>query len=230
MLRDTSQLLASLTDYAAVVVAPTHEALTVCSLLVTRLSEQAGLLIVVLSNGAIDKHGLELAPSFSDDVIDRANAVLREQLVGTTVGHTPIRLPANEPDLAGLLGVCSNAMAGNPIARPEPNEIYVGGTARMAEQFEAVNTVREVLSILEQSIVVVSLLSDALTREHSVAIGGETGVASLAECSLVVAPYEVGNEVVGAIGVLGPTRMNYAHALAAVAVVSQRLGRQLSAG
>jgi len=230
MLKDTSQLLASLTDYAAVVVAPAHEALTVCSLLVTRLNDQSGLLLVVLSNGAIDKHTLELGPSVTDDVIDRANAVLREQLVGGTLGQIPIRLPSNDPELAVLLAVCADAMAGNPIARAEPNEVYVGGTARMAEQFEAVNTVREVLSILEQSLVVVSLLSDALTREHSVAIGGETGVASLAECSLVVAPYEVGNEVVGAIGVLGPTRMNYAHALAAVAVVSQRLGRQLSAG
>jgi heat-inducible transcriptional repressor len=112
----------------------------------------------------------------------------------------------------------------------EGTDVYVGGTARMAEQFEAVNTVREVLSILEQSLVVVSLLSDTLTRAQSVSIGGETGMASLAECSIVVAPYEVDDEVAGAIGVLGPTRMNYAHALAAVAVVSQRLGRQLSAG
>jgi heat-inducible transcriptional repressor len=230
MLRDTSQLLASLTDYAAVVVAPTHETLTVCSVLVTRLAEQAGLLLVVLSNGAIDKYGIELAPSVTDAVVESANAALREQLIGTTVGQTPLRLPPDAPELAALLGVCGQAMAGSTVARPEPNDVYVGGTARMAEQFEAVNTVREVLSILEQSLVVVSLLSDALTREHSVAIGGETGVASLAECSLVVAPYTVGNEVVGAIGVLGPTRMNYAHALAAVAVVSQRLGRQLSAG
>jgi heat-inducible transcriptional repressor len=231
MLRDTSQLLASLTDYAAVVVAPTHETATVCSVLVTRLAEQAGLLLVVLSNGAIDKYGIELAPSVTDAVLESANVALREQLVGSTVGQTPLRLPQDDPELAALLGICSQAMTGSStIARPEPNDVYVGGTARMAEQFEAVNTVREVLSILEQSLVVVSLLSDALTREHSVAIGGETGVASLAECSLVVAPYTVGSEIVGAIGVLGPTRMNYAHALAAVAVVSERLGRQLSAG
>jgi heat-inducible transcriptional repressor len=230
MLRDTSQLLASLTDYAAVVVAPTHETLTVCSMLVTRLTDQTGLLLVVHSNGAIDKHGIELTPEVTDALIDRANAVLREQLVGSTLGESPLRVPIGDPDLAAFLGRCTKVLAGSALASPEPNDVYVGGTARMAEQFEAVNTVREVLSILEQSLVVVSLLSDALTREHAVAIGGETGMASLAECSLVVAPYEVGSEVVGAIGVLGPTRMNYAHALAAVAVVSQRLGRQLSAG
>ena len=53
---------------------------------------------------------------------------------------------------------------------------------------------------------------------------------SLAECSVVVAPYEVGGLRAGTIGVLGPTRMNYPQAMAAVAVVGQRLGRHLSEG
>ena len=64
----------------------------------------------------------------------------------------------------------------------------------------------------------------------SVAIGNETGVDPLAECSLVVAPYAVDGEQVGSIGLLGPTRMNYPHAMAAVAVVSQSLGKRLSEG
>ena len=62
------------------------------------------------------------------------------------------------------------------------------------------------------------------------AIGAEHGFQPLAECSVVVAPYEVEGEIAGTIGVLGPTRMNYPQALAAVAIVSQRLGRRLSEG
>ena len=64
----------------------------------------------------------------------------------------------------------------------------------------------------------------------SVAIGSETGVQPLAECALIVAPYEVDGDKVGTIGVLGPTRMNYPQALSAVAVVSQQLGDRLSEG
>ena len=89
--------------------------------------------------------------------------------------------------------------------------------------FDAVETVREVLGILEQQYVVVTLLRDVLDRGLQVAIGTETGVEPLAECSLVVAPYEIEGEQAGTIGVLGPTRMNYPQALAAVAVVSKRL-------
>ena len=77
---------------------------------------------------------------------------------------------------------------------------------------------------------VVSLLQDVLDRGLNVAIGTETGLAPLADCAVVVAPYLVDGVPAGTIGVLGPTRMNYPQALAAVAVVSQRLGRQLSEG
>ena len=51
----------------------------------------------------------------------------------------------------------------------------------------------------------------------------------LAECSIVVAPYEIEGEALGTVGVLGPTRMNYPQAMAAVAIVSERLGRTLRA-
>jgi len=87
-----------------------------------------------------------------------------------------------------------------------------------------------VLVILEQQLTVVTLLEDVLNRGLNVAIGSETGVAPLAECSVVVAPFMVGDEQAGTIGVLGPTRMNYAATLAAVAMVSQRLTRSLTEG
>ena len=110
------------------------------------------------------------------------------------------------------------------------DQVFVGGTAQMAGAFEAVETIREVLGILEQQLVVVTLLRDVLDRGLTVAIGAETGMAPLAECALVVSPYVIEGETAGTIGVLGPTRMNYPQALAAVAVVSKRLGRRLSEG
>jgi len=111
------------------------------------------------------------------------------------------------------------------------DQVFVGGAAHMAERFDAIDQVRAVLGILEQSYVVVTLLRDVLAQGQSVSIGSEhAGVESLAECSLVVAPYESDGVAIGSIGVLGPTRMDYEHALAAVAVVGQRLTRELRGG
>ena len=61
-------------------------------------------------------------------------------------------------------------------------------------------------------------------------LGTTQAVAPLAECAIVVAPYDVEGVRAGTIGVLGPTRMNYPQALAAVAVVSNRLSDRLTEG
>jgi len=61
-----------------------------------------------------------------------------------------------------------------------------------------------------------------------VAIGEETGVQPLAECSIAVAPFSIGGQSAGTIGVLGPTRMDYSQALSAVALISNRLERELN--
>jgi heat-inducible transcriptional repressor len=109
-------------------------------------------------------------------------------------------------------------------------QVYIGGASRMAAAFDAVATIRQVLDILEQQFVLVSLIRDVLDRGLTVAIGTEHGVQPLSDCSIVVAPYTIEGERAGTVGILGPTRMHYEQTLAAVAVVSKRLGQALSAG
>jgi heat-inducible transcriptional repressor len=230
MLRDTSQLLSQLTEHTAVVIGPTHEALTVRSALLTRLETKVALLVAVLSNGVVEKHVLEITEDTSDKDIEDTNAVFRAHLPGQVLGLLRAPTPTGLPAIDELITTCHHLLTNAERSSPTTDEVYVGGTARMAEQFPEVDTVREVLSVLEQSFVVVSLLRDILSQGHNVSIGTENTMDSLAECSLVVAPYGIGGEVVGTIGVLGPTRMNYPQALTAVAVVSQCLGRQLASG
>ena len=117
------------------------------------------------------------------------------------------------------------------LRTPEPDtasgHVFIGGAARMATAFEAVGTIRTVLGILEQQYVLVALLKDVLDRGLTVAIGAEHGLVPLADCSIVVAPYDVDGERAGTVGVLGPTRMHYDQTLAAVAVVSKKLSKAL---
>ncbi len=105
--------------------------------------------------------------------------------------------------------------------------MFVGGPSRLASAFDAVETVRSVLAILEQQLVVVSLLRDVLDRGLSVAIGTEHGYEPLASCAVVVAPVSVDGRDAGAVGLLGPTRMDYPRALAAAHVVGERLGERI---
>ena len=109
-------------------------------------------------------------------------------LAERNVGDLPPVVPSGDPDVDHLVRCCLEAMVAEPGA--DSDSVFVGGAARMAAAFDAVETVRRVLGILEQQLVVVTLLRDVLDRGLSVAIGSETGMAPLADCSLVVAPYD----------------------------------------
>jgi heat-inducible transcriptional repressor len=220
----TSDLLTSLTDCTAVVVGPNAGAATIRSTQLVDLSSHVAMVVAVMSNGVIEKRTVEVATELTPEVVEDAGRRLAAAVDGRTLGDlgTESLGGDNDPLLTAALAALS--------AAGREAEVYVGGTSRVASAFEAVEQVRDILTILEQQIVVVTLISDVLDRGLRVAIGEETGVEPLAECSLVVAPYEVEGNEAGTIGVLGPTRMNYPQAMAAVAVVSRRLGNVLSEG
>ncbi|HZN14500.1 MAG TPA: heat-inducible transcriptional repressor HrcA [Acidimicrobiales bacterium] len=228
MLHDTTQLLSSLTDYAAVVIGPSHEAASVRSVQLVALGPRAGLLVVVLANGVVEKRSIDLAEGTGDERVASASAHLAKTLIGSTLTTLPPLVSSGDASTDAIVAECFTALARSHDE--EPDHVFVGGASRMAAAFDAVDTVRQVLDTLEKQFVVVSLLRDVMDRGLSVAIGVEHGLVPLAECSVVVAPYELEGELAGTIGVLGPTRMNYPQAMAAVAVVSQRLGRHLTEG
>jgi len=227
MLQDTSRLLSRLTNYAAVVVAPGHEAAVVRSIQVVALTGRSSLLVTVLSNGTVESQPIDI-PELSEARAAAATAHLTRHLAGKAVGPVVSVPPSGDPELDALCETACSALS-SALARPD-DQLYVGGASNVATAFEAVDVVRNVLTALEQQYVVVTLLRDVLDRGLSVAIGAEHGVQPLAACSVVVAPYLVEGEVVGTVGLLGPTRMHYPEALAAVEVVSERLGRRLSEG
>jgi heat-inducible transcriptional repressor len=231
MLHDTSKLLSDVTDHTAVVVGPPLEAATIRSIQIVGLGPRVVLLVVVLSSGAVEKRTLELANEIGDERVVAASAHLSAHLVGQSLGRAAVMPVPSSGDRAidDLVRVMLGELGGGHDD-DGGEQMYIGGAARTAAAFEAVQTVQRVLDLLEHQLVVVSLLRDVLDRGLSVAIGSEMGLAPLAECAVVVAPYEIEGEVAGTVGVLGPTRMNYPQALAAVAAVSQRLGRRLSEG
>ena len=227
MLQATSQLLSRLTTYAAVVVSPSAETATLRSVQAVSLAPRMALIVGVLSTGSVVKHTLELSEDVSAERIGALSAHLSAHLVGHPSGEAVSPPSSGDEQLDRMTGLAVRAMVDPP--EREHEHVFLGGASRMATAFDAVDTVRNVLGALEQQYVVVTLLRDVLDRGLSVAIGHEHGLVPLAECAVVVAPYGAG-EGKGTIGVLGPTRMNYPQALAAVAVVSKRLDQRLEEG
>ncbi len=229
VLERTSSLLAELTSHAAVVVGPPHATATILSVSVVPLAARVVLVVVVLDDGAVEKATLELDEDVDETAAAAATALLRERLEGHALNH----LDAREPDGADAAATRLAARALEAVvaigARHEPEEVFIGGSSRIAASFEAVETVRSVLAILEQQLVVVDLLNDVLARGLSVAIGEEHGYEPLSSCAVIVAPFSLEGSPGGVVGILGPTRMNYPSAIAAAEEVSTRLARRIDA-
>ena len=228
VMRDTAGLLANLTQYAAVVVDGSDEAVDVRSVQLVLLSERVVLAVVVMGNGHVVKHTIDLDQPMDDAETAEISAVLRAALEGHALSAPRPLAASGRPaidQVAAQAYAVITASSGDAGGR-----VYVEGTARVVNAFAAVESVGRVLTILEQQLVVVSLLADVVDRGLTVAIGSETGVDPLSDCSLVVRPYEIDGEHAGTIAVLGPTRMNYQQALSAVAAVSHQLGNRLSGG
>ncbi|MBM3671283.1 MAG: heat-inducible transcription repressor HrcA [Actinobacteria bacterium] len=230
LLHETSHLLARVSSHAAMVMAPEADAAVVRSVQLVPLQPRVALLVTVLSNGAVEKQTLHLDDDTDDARLQAAGAALDASLRGSAWVRLPDAPTSGDPATDTVVQVAHQALVGQ-AAETAPEPLYVGGVSRLAAEHEAFATTESaarLLEMLEHQVVVVSLVRELLDRGLMVSIGSENRLDELRDCSIVLAPYEAEGGAGGIVGVLGPTRMDYRHALAAVTAVSQQLGRHLS--
>lgn len=230
MLHETSRLLAGITDQAALVVGPQIAAASVMSVQLVPLRPDVVLAVAVLSNGAVEKVTLHLDRDQDEEVVHRAGEAVAEAATGRPLDEMgdPKRTGSRGVDelsaeTLSRLGDLAGVDAGEPV--------FVGGASNIAAEagdFSAAETVSRLLGLLEQQFLVVTLARNLLEQGVSVRIGSENERVELKECSVILAPVTVGDDLAGSVGVLGPTRMDYARAMAAVTTVSNSLARHLS--
>ena len=156
----------------------------------------------------------------------RAGALLDTQLLGRARGPLcpTTRGQSTGPAADTLAREARDALAVRAASTTSPSPLYVGGASRLAAEQRGVparaTSAARLLELLEHQVEVVSLVRDLLDTGLTVRIGSENPIDELRDCSIVVAPYRVDGEVAGTVGVLGPTRMDYRQALAAVEAIS----------
>jgi heat-inducible transcriptional repressor len=230
MLHETSLLLSRITAHAAVVIGPQPDSAKVRSVQLVRLHETSVLVVAVLSNGQVERQFIELVTEVDEGRINGATAVLDTQLRDASFADLPVLRVTGDVATDQLSSQARDALVARAAGRAtEP--VYVGGASRIAadlDAFTAGETVGRLLEVLEHQYLVVSLVRDLIDQGVTVRIGAENQLQDLRECSVVLARFDVEGRAGGTVGVLGPTRMNYPQAMAAVAAVSRRLGEHLS--
>ncbi len=220
--------LAQLTRYVAVVQYPLLSRSRVRHLELVSLSASRLMLVLITDTGRVEQRVVELPGPVGDDAVFDLRATLNGQLRDRLLAEAPEIIgelpPAVAPELRGLLGTLTSVLL-ETLIETHSDRIVLGGTANLTENVLDFPAIRPVLEALEEQVVLLRLLDQsAVTTQVVVRIGNETQHEGLSGASVVTSGYGPRGAALGAVGVLGPRRMDYAHTMARVAAVARYVG------
>ncbi|HKU86633.1 MAG TPA: heat-inducible transcriptional repressor HrcA [Casimicrobiaceae bacterium] len=228
-----ASLLSQLTQFAGVVATPKRREAVFRHLEFLRLSDRRVLLIIVTPDGDVQNRILHTDRSYSPTSLIEATNFFNQNFAGQSLTAVRERLTeelrALREDVAGLMKAAVDAGEG---ALAEGEALVVTGERNLlhAEDLASnMQRLRRLFELFEQKTSLLHLL-DVSQRAQGVQlyIGGESGLVPLDECSVVTASYEVNGQVIGTLGVIGPTRMAYERVIPIVDVTAKLLSNALS--
>jgi heat-inducible transcriptional repressor len=229
-----SRLLSGITRMAGVVMLPRHERIAYRQIEFMSLSNARVLTILITSEGEVHNRIIQVQRAYTGAELEQAANYLNQRFGGEDMREVR-RVLVEEIKAAreGMDQIMRRAieMAGQLVGGDEGrDDLLVAGQTnlmdfgelsnleRLKQLFEAFTTKTEILHLLDQSI-----RADGV----QIFIGDESGYELLGDCSLVTAPYSEDDRVIGVLGVIGPTRMDYERVIPIVDVTAKLLSAAL---
>ena len=226
-------LLSQLTHFAGVVMTPKRREASFRHLEFLRMAERRVLLILVSTEGDVQNRVLHTDRAYTPSQLVEATNFFNKNFSGQSFtairGRIADELRALREDIAGLMSAAVDAGEG---ALAQTESLVVTGERNLlhAEDLSSnMERLRRLFDMFDQKTSILHLL-DVSQRSQGVQIyiGGESGLVPLDECSVVTAPYEANGQVIGTLGVIGPTRMAYERVIPIVDVTAKLLSNAMS--
>ena len=177
------------------------------------------LMVIIMEDDKIENRFLEIPESMTKEDLDLVSMMINQNLRGLKVDDWQRSILENIfQNLQHQRQVvdCALEMLSSILGiQNADKKIYLEGGLNMLSQpeFRDVTKVKSLLQSLEQQEVLTQLMDADTTTGITVKIGAETGVDQVKDCSVIVADYRVKGETIGKVGLIGPTRMDYATAV-----------------
>ncbi len=228
-LRRTTETLSEATHLLALVSAPSLEAAAVRHVDVIQLQPRVVIVVVITASGSVSKRLVELENPVDPGLVEWARTYLEETLVGRRASANVLRRAFEDPGLStrerSLLEILRPAFA---EVSAQATELYVGGAASLLGDVRGaeLEACQRLLEVLERRAAVLGLLQEALDPNRTVVrVGPELEGEELRGASYVGTTYGLPNRSLGAVGLLGPLRMDYDKAIRAVRAAAFELSR-----
>jgi heat-inducible transcriptional repressor len=229
-LRETTAALAQANDLLALATAPPVSTASIHRVEVLLLQPRVVAVVAIADNGDVAKRVFTFDSPVDTGLVEWAASFLNERLNGLGIGSSIIGSRLDDPEIGererAFLGQIGAAVT--ELAEATPQQLYMDGTGRLLSESHASEIPHPdgVVSALEGRVSVLTVLRSAL-RERSVflCIGEENPEPALRSVSVVGAGYGLGYRNLGAVGVVGPLRMDYAKAIDSVRDAAGELSR-----
>lgn len=238
VLRRAVRLLSQLTRQVAVIQYPVLGRSTVRHLEVVSLAPARILLVLITDTGRVDQRIVELGAPLTDEHLAELRTQLSGAVAGKRLGDASDALTAiperARPGYRDAAERCVTVLVDTLVEHPD-DRIVLGGTANLTRNTADFDgSLRSVLEALEEQVVILRLLTAAQAVGArgpggvTVQIGEETNAAEIRGASVVSSVYGSEGNMLGGMGVLGPTRMDYPGTIASVAAVAHYVGEILA--
>jgi heat-inducible transcriptional repressor len=229
-----ADMLSSLTQFAGMILIPKRKALVFKHLEFMPLSEKRILVIIVATDGSVQNRIILSDTPYSQSELTEASNYFNMHYAGQTFESARQKLHADlkkmQTDISDLMAAALETEA-TPKEKDKEDVIIAGerNLLNVDELATNVTTLRKLFDVFERRTSLMQLLDNSQKAEGvQIFIGGESGYSPLDECSMVTSPYEVDGQVVGTLGVIGPTRMAYERVIPIVDVTAKLLSNALS--
>ena len=233
VIASAAQMLSNLSSFVGVVTSPKKPSVF-HHIEFLRLGERRVLVILVSPDGDVQNRVIFTAQDLTQGELAEASNRLNSGYAGLTLEGVRERLRSEVDELRGEIAqLMSAAVKVGTEAMEQPDEqVVVSGERNLltVQDFSHdMGSLRRLFDLFEQKTQLMRLL-DTSSRAEGVRIyiGGESQVVPYEELSIVSAPYEVDGQVVGTLGVIGPTRMAYDRMIQIVDITSRMVGQELS--
>lgn len=232
LFQEASVLLSKLTHTTAMVFAPFSSADTVRHIELVNIGDRRVMVIIISANGQVGRRLLGLNRDVSEDTVRRVASHLDRCLGGVPLDMIDVSEvsrrsrfgDAGRELLNGALeAVCEHLGA-------IEDRVFIGGTANIVREMDVAGTewAQVLLEAMEKQYLILDLLKDLLReRRLTVRIGEENKLQELQRCAFVGTSYPIGSGLLGSLGVVGPTCMDYERTIGMVELMAESLGRRL---
>jgi heat-inducible transcriptional repressor len=229
-MKATTEQLSQMTDLLAVVSAPPIATTTIRHVEVLLLQPQVAMVVVITSTGGVTKRVISYDEPVDPGLVDWAGSYLAETLDGMKIGTRMVHARLADPSLGtaerAFLGTLAPAFT--ELEETAESSLYFGGAARLLqeERFQELSQINELMQLLERRKALLSLVRHALDAPTVwLSIGAENEQPELQSLSVVASGYGLVHRRLGAVSVMGPTRMDYVQAISSVRQAAAELSR-----